>query len=204
MCVELVVSIADPVWVIVRVPDDASVMGLANQLSTITTQEADMESDSTEVVRDQQQVATNPFGSSTASSYQDHPFGSGSMMTSPHSIPTGGGGLEQLLLQSHTPPPINNTATSSVVENVADSITAVADSTTQFQSASLTNQGHAPSWDSSAATASGHNQTSLDWASQQEAAPPILAPNTASTATIASETASMATIMDDSSSETNR
>ena len=87
----------DPVWVIVRVQEDASVMGLANQLSTISTQETDMEQSDSQAGRQPQ--TTNPFGTPT---FQDHSFRTSSLNSS-----TGTGTcLERLLLQNHPPSPV--------------------------------------------------------------------------------------------------
>ena len=145
---------AEPVWVVVRVqvapPEDEGVAGLANQLSSITTREAEMEdSDAniTTVTRLQQGVASNPFGSSphpapssTPTSFQDHSFGSGSMMSGPGSIPVDAACLERLLTQDQqaTPPSLGAPA---VTNNIAlSSVRASADSTTCSLSAQSQNQ----------------------------------------------------------------
>jgi hypothetical protein len=185
-------STLDPIWVIVRVQDDESVLGLANQLSTITTQEADMESESTEADRTHE-AAPNPFATP---SYQEHPFGSGSMMTNPHSIPTGAC-LERLLLQNHPPSPssgVDSTPhppTPTGQENIATQlapVTATADSTTHpcsITTRTVPNQNQLTGWNSSL---DSHQDQSLEWNQQH--------PGTLSAG---SNTA----LMEDSSSETN-
>lgn len=186
--------LADPVWVIVRVQDDESILGLANQLSTITTHEADMESESTEADRTEHEAAPNPFATP---SYQEHPFGSGSMMTSPHSIPTGAC-LERLLLQSQppspsgvdqTPHPTTPTGQDTLAAHLG-SFTATADSTTHpcsIPARTVSNQNQLSEWNTS--SSSCQNQT-LEW-NQQEPGTPSVSSNTAMMEDANSETSTI-------------
>lgn len=135
------------------------VNSLANQLSTITTHEADMESEpskTTDTTRLEHEVAPNPFATAN---YQ---FNSGSMMTSPHSIPAGAH-LERLLLQPSPQSSENSNAitTQSPSERGQEnalhlgSVKVSADSTT-IQTLSDPNQNQIPG------LALGQNQTS-EW-----------------------------------------
>ncbi len=167
---------ADPVWVIlhVAVAEDEGVLGLASQLSTITTREADMEADDTSdnttltaATRLEQGVAPNPFGSSPHStpssanapaSYQEHPFGSGSMMSGggggPGSIPMDAAYLERLLVQDQeATPPSPCIATNTPL----DPIRASADSTTSCSVPVPQSQNQELEWKCSVVSA--QNQT---------------------------------------------
>lgn len=155
----------DPVWVIVRVQDDASILGLANQLSNITTQETDMESEETctDKTRHDQDVAP-----SMSTSCQEHTFGSGSMMTSPNSIPTGV--CLERLLQNHPPSPTDSgreeLACQGRQENTPlhlDSVRASADSSSHPSSIpmhSVSNQNQTLEWNSGLAQQQQHGALS--------------------------------------------
>lgn len=177
-----------------RVPDDETVLGLANQLSTITTHEVDMESESTEADRTDHRAAPNPFATP---SYQEHPFGSGSLMTNPHSIPTGAC-LERLLMQNRppspscvdTPHPTTPTGQDTLVAHLGP-ITATADSTTHPCSVPARtvlnlNQNQISEWNSSIASAQNQN---LEWNQPQQPGTP--------------NTNSSTTMMEDAAPETN-
>lgn len=139
-----------------------------------------MESESTEANRTEPGAAPNPFASP---SYQEHPFGSGSMMTSPHSIPSGTC-LERLLLQNqppspsgieHTPHPTTPTEQDTLAAHLG-SFTATADSTTHpVPAKTVSNQNQLSEWNTS--LPSCQNQT-LEW-NQQEPGTPSVSSNTA-------------------------
>ena len=106
--------------------------GLANQLSSITTHEGEMETEGskTETKRFEQNVATNPFAS--PSLCQEHSLGLSSMVTSSNSIQTGSH-LERLLLQ-------NTSSSQTAIENSSSLPQSPTPSHTPSQLSSITAQ----------------------------------------------------------------
>ena len=110
------------------VQEDEMVSGLVQQLSSFSTDderggggggggEMDISQCRTHVAKSDHGVALNPFGNPIGSGvFQDQAYGSGSMMSSPGSIPTS---IEQLLLPTSTvqfsPRPSPNSITTNAV-----------------------------------------------------------------------------------------